>query len=486
MKFNKENAAKLELMQKAKEDKTDVRFYKPDLLKEIQKELDYKHKQDDKEKLALFLIAISSYLKDPNDHCSAAIKGDSSAGKDNIIKTVLGLLPKKDSLFLTRGTAAAIEDEAHKVRIIAFSEINKHRENGANSDLTETFKQFAEGGVSIIKKDAATGFKTTKETTSEQKTLFYGTTETESDDELETRYVVIPIHSNQEKNKIVVNDALFKASNEDYYLRKSKNNDWISSSIEHFDYNLSVIIPFASLFTEKIYDPEDKQKKYLFDFSKERIKRDAKRLLSLTKAITWLHQKQRVIKLKEGQKFIYSEPSDFITAIKIFAEFFNLTYTGLDHRVQKVLDCIKKNHSNHAEDILKEYGIDYTDWTIRSKIQHELGIESINTIKERIKTLKDLGKIETHYEQGKNYLIRGVNEGVNRVSLPVSLTGVDTHLTGWLTGVKIDIYAKKEINPLKIKDFTVCCEKIDSVKFDSVNLPPSTQLEVEEEKIQER
>lgn len=414
----------------------DERFFKSDLIDEIHKELDKSHKLDNKEKLALFIVGCSAYLPDSSDHISANLRGDSSAGKDNAIKTALSQFPTEDYFLLTRATASAVEEEASKVKIIAFSEINKHRENGANNEITETFKQLSEGGVNILKKDANTGFKSTVNIRREQKTLFYGTTETESDDELETRYVIISIRGYANKNKLVVDSNLDNCASEEYYLDKDNKESWIARSIKGLDKELQTIIPYAPLFKEKIKD-EDGKDKYLFDYTKERIKRDEKRLLSITRTITWLYQKQRVIKEIKGKKFVYSEPTDFLLALRIFSDFFNLTYTGLDHRHQKTLDCIKSNTGKHTTDIIKlGYGIDYSDWVLRNKIQEELNIESVNTIKSHIDTLKDLGRIDVHYDFNipKGYLIRPINSPINKVSLPISLIAIDRSLTGWLIG----------------------------------------------------
>ena len=473
-----------EVIEKAiKKRDIDLRFNDPELLNHIYEELNKDHKLDDKEKISLFLIRTTAELKDPNDRKSAALKGDSSAGKDNAIKTVLKHFPEEDNFFLTRGTQAALEEEASKVKCIAFSEINAHREKGANTEITEVFKQLAEGGTNTLKKDAATGYKTTINHKSEQKTLLYGTTETATDDELETRYVIIPIKGYPAKNKIVVDDSLTKAGTESYYLEKAnKQESWIAKSIRNLDHDVQVIIPFTEALKEPIKD-EDGKEKYFFDYTKERIKRDAKRLLSLTKAITWLHQNQRIIKEISGIKFLYAEPTDFITAVILLAEFFNLTYTGLDHRLQKTHEKIKELEGKHDAEIIK-YGFEnkYVGWVVRNLLADELGINSVNTIKEHIGVLKDHQLVEGYYETSKPYLIRGVNRGVNRVSLPISLTALDTLLTPYLTGK--NWYDNNPRKPIKLsflnflddkeekqaKKRSVSNTKIDTVKIDTVNL----------------
>ncbi|MBU0666142.1 MAG: hypothetical protein ABIC91_05055 [Nanoarchaeota archaeon] len=241
--------------------KIDPLFYQIELLKEIHGELDKRHKLDHKEKMAVFVIAVSSYLKDAKNHCSCALKGNSSAGKDSCVDTVLSHIPKDEWIKVTRATTASLEDDVMDKRIVAFSEINKNRERGANAEIVETFKQMAEGGTSTLKKDPKTGFKTAIRTNQEQKTLIYGTTETECDDELETRYVVVPIKGFWEKNKIVIFDTLRKARDIQHHINRNKLEDsWISISLSLLDRDLFVIVPFTEIFEKEINGKETKGK----------------------------------------------------------------------------------------------------------------------------------------------------------------------------------------------------------------------------------
>lgn len=444
----------------------DKRFYESNILEEIHKELDRDHKLDHKQKIATLLVCLTSYLKDSNDRCSCALKGESSAGKDSCIKTILKHIPEEDWFLLTRATSSALEDSIENKRIIAFSEINKHRENGANSELTETYKQISEGGVNVIKKDASTGYKTTINVKSEQKTLLYGTTETESDEELETRHIVIPIKSSYHKNKIVVTDVLAKVSDENYYLKKYHSTEsWIAQGIRLLNKDVQVIIPYASCFIDQLESDQ------LFDLSKDRVKRDIKRLLNLVKATTWLYQLQRTQKEISGQKFIYSEPQDLLIALEIVTEFFNLSYSGLDHRIKEVYDQINQLQGTHDSEIISMgYDISkYSGWVVRHLLAEKLGISSTNTIKKRLRALMDLGLIDSHYDQSipRGYLIKGINQGINRVLKGISITAFDTLLTGWLTTSKKEIYGKNILKPIRTPYF-------DKILVYSVNnLTPS-------------
>ena len=44
----------------------------------------------------------------------------------------------------------------------------------------------------------------------------------------------------------------------------------------------------------------------------------------------WLHQKQRVVKQEKGMRFLYAEPCDLLFVLEVCAEFFDLTYAGIE------------------------------------------------------------------------------------------------------------------------------------------------------------
>jgi hypothetical protein len=470
----------------------DPRFESPELLKHIHDELDKRHKLDHREKMAIFVVAATGYLRDARDHCSCALKGNSSAGKDNVIDTVLDHYPKEDWIKVTRATTATLEDDVRDKKIVAFSEINKNREFGANAEIVETFKQLAEGGTSTLKKDAKTGFKTAIRTEQKQKTLLYGTTETESDEELETRYVITPIKGYREKNRVVVSDVLRKASDEEYYLEKNKHEDsWITTSISLLDQDVQVIIPFSEVLGEKINGKE------IFDTAKDRVKRDVKRIMSLTRAITWLHQLQRKTKYIGSMTFVYAEPCDFLNALKIFADFINLTYSGVDHRLQSLLEYAEK-HMGHFSEEIKILGFQerYHDWVLRHEAQKALKIGTVNTIKNWINKLKNLNKVETHYDRyvsQKTFLFRPINQPSNNLALPVNIDEIDRLLQVWLESDSAkEIYGEHKIMPYLI-DFEEYGTETNESEEESSTFSQENdrsevtceKLEVEEEYIQD-
>jgi len=442
----------------------DPRFKEEELLIHISKELDKDHIDDDREKLGTFIAAVSSELPNPKDHVSVAHKGNSSAGKTNLQLSVIKHFPSEGNGIATRITQSEMEDRIQDWKRLVITEINKHREGGANNEITETFKQVMEDGIRIFKKDNITGEP--KEINVPQKTGFYGTTETEIDEELDTRYIAISVRGTENKNRAVVCDTLLKVSDINTILNKlNEKESWIAESIRGLNSELDVVIPFAGEITQKFKTNEGE--KELFDFSKERVKRDVKRLMSLTKAIAWLYQKRRII---IDEKIIVAEPTDFLTALKIFTPFFNVSYSGIDPRINEVLETIKSLEGKHSEEILREFGnlCGKGQWIIRTELQKKLGI-SINTMVKYVKKLKNDGLVDTYWEEAhpKFYLIRPINVPISRLLDPITLQALTGHL-------QVYCGAKNEENIYK---------KYKKEKLDTIPLVKSIEYKIKNENL---
>jgi len=253
------------------------KFNSPDLLFHIHELISQRHLEDNKLKLTVFLVGGSAYLEPAALHQSIALKSNSSAGKDNLFKTILNLFPEGTTLWVTSGTKATLEDDIKDFKIIGFSEVNVGTEQGANVQLRETIKQMTDGGTSSMKKDIRTGFKTTRFEKQPQKSVFYGTTESTDDEELETRFIISGIKGSTKRNKIVNKNSLEWFGGK--RIPKQKHT-WFNVGVSNFKYS-EVVIPYF----EKLIP--------LFDNTEERSKRDVKRFMSLVSATTWMFQHQR-------------------------------------------------------------------------------------------------------------------------------------------------------------------------------------------------
>jgi len=352
------------------------RFKDPDVLKNILLVLSEDHIGDDNLKMTTFATDVSGLLPDPKLRKSIALKGDSSVGKDNLIKTCLKHMPLNSYKFLTSGTQASIEDDLKNVRIIAFSEMNSNREGGANKFLVEVIKQKAEGGTSSMKKDIRKGMKESRHDEGEQATINYGTTESESDEELGTRFICGTIMKDPAKIKRVNDHTLDSFSDKESLISQSDVQDsWIRIGLTIFYESpdqYKIILPFASFLKESVNGKD------VFDHSDPRSQRDLKRILALTCATVYLRQLQRKIETYNGQKLLVGEISDLIDTLSYSEEFFNQSYTGIDARLSKVLE------------LFDEFG---TGWVARDLLQEKLGVTR-NTIKGYCKTLGSEGCLE--------------------------------------------------------------------------------------------
>lgn len=386
------------------------KFKSPDILIQIHDELTKLHLYDSRAKMTCFIGACTSFFE-PKDRISIAIFGDSSVGKDNIMRMLESVLPDNQRIFLTNATQSVLEDDIIQP-IVMFSEQNINKDNGANQHLIEAVKQLTEGGMSAYKKDISTGFREAKHVKQDQKCVFYASTEIKRDAEMDTRFLNVSLSSRHEKIE-AVNDATL-----DYFGSVdnvvSENKSWIKIGLEHFsEQKRDVTIPFAPLLKGQI------------NCDDVRSMRDLKRQMRMVKAMAWLHQEQRDIIQVGDRQIIIADPTDYFNVITISGAFFNQTYTGLQQRVQDVFNFAKREYGD---------GVEF----LRSDLQSKLKV-SRNTIKSYFKILSDQGYVE-YIDKGDNstsskvfYKIP-VNLPVKTLSTPVNENDLYTLLTGDLIG----------------------------------------------------
>jgi len=386
----KEELAKKNKEQDKKQEHALENFRKPELLDLIYGELDKFHKEDRAEKLFAFLMSRTAFLPNAEDHKSLSLRGESSTGKDNLIKVIEMFSPPGSCLVLTSATKATMEDDIATHKIIAYSEVNKDRENGANQQLVETIKQLTEGGIHAIKKDNQTGFRSVKNSIQEQKTVLYATTEERVDKEMDTRFTVVPIFGHPDKVKIVNDNTLLEGAGK--IRQRDPGQNWLTVGQSYLVNDKDVVFPHL----EKLVPSKN-----FFDTSNPRSMRDLKRLRALAKAIAWIHQEQRAKVELDGQMYILGHPDDFLNALVLSAQFFNLSYLEIDARTLKLLDAIKCQGDEAID---------------RETLQNLTGIRSKNTIDRYARILADAGLVERTIDTTKNNRVvyRGVSSGVKK------------------------------------------------------------------------
>lgn len=380
-------------------------FEQADLFQEVHRILSERHVYDDREKLTAFLVACTAYSRDPRDRKSLALIGDSSVGKDNLMDEVLRHFPDEDVIKVTRATGPTLEDDIAERAIVAFSEVNANREGGANRDIVEQLKQLAEGGIHALKKDARTGFKNARESRQSQRTIFFSSTEERRDEELETRFICVGIPHDSRKVKEVNKRTLAVAGDPDLLFAETRNESLLKIGIGKLRL-YPVLIPYAHLLAE------------VFDNDHPRSQRDLKRLLALTKAHAWLYQQQRPKVVHNGLELLISHPVDFLNVYKVAVGFFDMTYRGLEPRLQSILDFIEK-----------QTGGDYAKETPRIQIERGIGC-SKNTLKARLEILRD-GNFVTCRQEGNDWLYQRCQLGCQRVLIGVSYVEIRGVLAGF-------------------------------------------------------
>jgi len=369
-------------------------FKKPDLLDYIKQELDKDHIDDDREKMFTFFSEISSRLP-PGYRFSTALTGYTSEGKTNLWKTTSKHLPSDWFLDLTRATKATLEDDIKNVNLIYFGE------EGANKDITETVKQLVEDGISAMKKDLRNDNKSVRIETQPRKVGIYSTTADASDQELATRYAVACVTGSPEKYRQVNMNTLQVASDVDLEIERSIRSTsptWITVGLMQLQPVDIVTIPYSHLLT--------------VDNRQARSMRDLKRFLNLIRSLAWLCQHRRVIYKHREKTVLIASPADFWNAMEIGSDIFAQSLSGIEQRLQNVIDSyqrIVKEHPEHIHTFEKDGKPDpkYDNelvWIDRSLLQDDLGISSRDTIRNHIKSLDSMGLFASIWTGSRNFV----------------------------------------------------------------------------------
>lgn len=381
----------------------------PSLLNNILKELNKDHIGDQKQKLFLFCDCLSSRLK-PQYRFSSAITGDTSEGKTNIWKTISRHLPKEWYLDLTRITASEIEDSITDFNLVYFGE------KSANSSIIEQVKQLVEDGLDVMKKDKnEKGQWISTRRQQPRKVGIYTTTGNIDDEELSSRYCVVSVHGNQKKYALVNQNTLETASNIHKEIEKhnrTSKKTWIEQILRLLKPFDIITIPYAPLF-----EVESRQ---------GRSQRDLKRFLNLIRSLTWLHQNQRIQFEHEGFTILVAAPEDFHNAMILGKEILDQSLSGIEPRLQEVIDSYKKLKQEQFNVTLFEHDdeVETLEWVDRSLIQKDLDIKTRDTIHKRVKKLSEMN-IFTYLNRGpRSYIAFKEND------LPSNLPSNNPLITG--------------------------------------------------------
>ena len=356
------------------------------------------HVGDDKE-LGCCLSSVLSSRLSPDDRLSVKIRGDTSVGKTNLVKTVIRPIPPEWYMYVTRATRASLEELARFFELII--QLEKITIKGGE-DINEAIKQLSEDGMRITKMELDENKKFVMHDSGfiSRKSVIDTSTQKETNLEVANRALIVYINETSEKLNASYNLICNKASSESIEDGNTLHkHNWITDvlmGLERFD---KIVIPFAKRIPVKIDSP--------------RKQRDFKRFLNIVRTITFLYQYQRKSYKNNGKRFLESAEDDFKIAAIISHGAFVRSISEKTPNVEKLLNLLDGNKIYKQG--LAEIGDDNEDWVLRSDAQKALGYGSRDTFK---KVIDDASAfIETYRKHRYSPLvyIRSSNSSSNGV-----------------------------------------------------------------------
>ena len=306
-----------------KEREARKKLEEPDLLANINDEIGRNHVGDKQSRMLLFLCAGTTLLQ-PDNRLSVRVCGDSTAGKDNMIKSVLDLYPPFCFARFT-GTSdkflARLVDQRPGLYV---GEVNLRRRGGANQNIIEILKACQEGGVSYgyLEPDERGRYQE-KENRVERKAVIRSGTEISQDDELTNRELSIAVEGSEDQTREVINRL---AEPEEGCISGEKES-WVPLALSQLKRDVRVVIPsYIKEFLARECD-----KKNL------RARRDFKRVMYLLRSCAFIHQRQRTV-----GNTAYVQFADLYYVLLALGDTLNQSYRSVEPRLNAVIDTIRE------------------------------------------------------------------------------------------------------------------------------------------------
>lgn len=280
-------------------------------------------------KLTGFLAAVSRKLDKP---LAVVVQSASASGKSTLMDAVLAMMPEEDRVQYSAMTGQSLfyfgdKDLKHKILAIVEEEGARHASYALKLLQSEGQLTIASTG-----KDAATGQMVTKEYKVEGPVMILTTTTAiDIDEELLNRCIVLSVDESREQTRAIHNaqrqaetlQGLVKKLTKKDVLRVQRNAQRLLKPVE-------VINPFAAHLT------------FLDD--QTRTRRDHKKYLTLIRAIAFLHQYQRPVKvLKHGAipvKYVEATIDDIAVANELANEVLGRSLDELPPQSRRFLDLL--------------------------------------------------------------------------------------------------------------------------------------------------
>ena len=320
-------------------------------------------------KLVGYLAATSRKLADP---LSALIQSRSAAGKSTLQDAILSLIPDEDYIKYTRVTDQALfykEEDSLVNKILAIEEAEGMGGAAYSIRNIQSAKKIT---VAATGKDQNGRMKTEEYTVKGPVCVMITTTATEIDQETASRFIFLTIDESSSMTK-AIHQMQREAETLEGLVREKKQESITKKhhAAQRMLKNLAVVNPYA---------------KYL-SYPNHSIgaRRDHKKYLGLIRAVTFLHQYQREVKIVEveGKAIEYIEVTltDIETANKLANVALGQSMDELAKPSRTLLSSIYQMVKKRTEEsnipleevfftrrMIREY-INWTDWQVKSHIK---------------------------------------------------------------------------------------------------------------------
>lgn len=258
--------------------------------------------------LTTYIVATSRIMKTP---LSGIVKGSSSAGKSELVKTVMKLIPREGMLefaYMSPKALGYMDENGLKNKVLVIYE----RPGAEASDYQIRIMQSEHKlRVAVTIKDPTTGeFKTQDREVSGPMAYIETTTSAVVHPENETRTFSLYVDESEDQTRRIQERQRLH-----YNLNHKVSQVDISAVIQRH-HNLQRLIKHYRVLIPYID---------LIEFSSERIRsrRDFPRFLSVLECITLLHQFQREIYTINGQQALIASVEDYKNAYELSKKLFS-------------------------------------------------------------------------------------------------------------------------------------------------------------------
>jgi DNA primase catalytic core len=333
-------------------------------------------------KLTGFLAAVSRKLDKP---LAVVVQSASASGKSTLMDAVLAMMPEEDRVQYSAMTGQSLfyfGNKDLKYKILAIVE-----EEGARHASYALKLLQSEGQLTIAStgKDATTGQMVTKEYKVEGPVMIFTTTTAiDIDEELLNRCLILSVDESREQTQAIHQaqrcaetlEGLIKKLDKKDVLRVQKNAQRLLKPVE-------VINPYAGQLT------------FLDD--QTRTRRDHKKYLTLIRAIAFLHQYQRPIKVhKHGDipvKYVEATIDDIAVANELAHEVLGRSLDELPPQSRRFLDLVYEMVQTACD----QKQIDQTDYRFTQKDARAYTGWSDYQVKAHLRKLVSLEYVLVHH-----------------------------------------------------------------------------------------